>query len=105
MENLKTFESFNEIEMKFTHKRNPSLNFSVYKSPDGTISRIENCQVRFPFDIGQRLSRNIEVWACNNYFMIDGKDTCPEKKVFGIKTSDIPQGHELRKIYPNKFRS
>ena len=105
MENLKTFESFNEIEIKFTHKRNPSLNFSVYKTPDGCISRVENCKVRFPFNIGQRISRNIEAWACNNYFMIDGKDTCPEKKVFGIKTSDIPQGHELRKIYPNKFRN
>jgi len=36
--------------------------------------------------------------------MIDGKDTCPEKKVFGIKVSDIPQGHEFRKLYPNKFK-
>ena len=43
-------------------------------------------------------------WACNNLFLIDGKDTCPEKKVFGIRASDIPQGHELRKIYPNKFK-
>ena len=61
MNNLKTFESFGETEIKFTHKRNPNLNFSVYKNADGTISRIENCQIRFPFQIGQRISRNIEV--------------------------------------------
>ena len=104
MRNLKTFESFGEIEMRFTHKRNPRLNFSVFKSKDSTILRIENCQIRFPFQIGQRISRNIETWACNNLFLIDGKDTCLEKKIFGIRTSDIPDGHEFRKIYPNKFR-
>ena len=47
--------------------------------------------------------RNVEIWACYNDWLIDGKDTCPEKKVMGIRTKDIPQGHPLRHIYPSKF--
>jgi hypothetical protein len=27
-----------------------------------------------------------------------------KKKVMGIKVSDIPLGHELRTLYPGKFR-
>jgi hypothetical protein len=108
MKHLKKFNESdyykNEIEIKFTHKLNRNLDFSVYKSPDGRVTRIGHCHIRFPFSVGQMISRNIEVWACNNNFMIDGKDTCPEKKVFGIKVSDIPQGHEFRKLYPNKFK-
>jgi hypothetical protein len=50
------------------------------------------------------MTRNIETWASNNNFLIDGKDVGPEKKVMGIKVSDIPQGHELRTMYPSKFR-
>jgi hypothetical protein len=34
---------------------------------------------------------------------MDGKDMS-EKKVMGIKVSDIPLGHELRALYPGKFR-
>ena len=60
--------------------------------------------VRFPFSVGQLLQRNVEVWACNNNFLMDDKDTCPEKKIFGVKPSDVPKGHEWRTIYPNKFR-
>jgi len=105
MKYLKKFNESNEIEIeiRFTHKLNRNLDFSVYKS-DGRITRIDDCHIRFPFSVGQMISRNIEVWACNNNFMIDGEDTCPEKKVFGIKVSDIPQGHEFRMLYPNKFK-
>ena len=35
---------------------------------------------------------------------MDGKDMCPEEKIFGMRTKDIPKGHELRSLYPNKFR-
>ena len=35
---------------------------------------------------------------------MDGKDMSPEEKVFGIRTKDIPQGHELRMMFPGKFR-
>lgn len=27
-----------------------------------------------------------------------------DKKLFGIKLKDIPKGHPLRLIYPNKFK-
>ena len=74
-------------------------------SPDRRISEIENkTGIRFPFVVGQPLNRNIEVWACNNNFLIDGQDTCPEKKIFGVRSSDVPQGHEWRHIFPHKFK-
>jgi hypothetical protein len=31
-------------------------------------------------------------------------DPCLEEKIFGIRKSDIPKGHELRMLYPGKFR-
>ena len=93
-----------EKEVSFTNKRNRNLTFSVFKTPDGRITRIEKPDnIRFPFYIGQLFNRTIEVWACNNNYLMNGKDTCPEKKVMGIKVSDIPKGHELRSIYPGKF--
>lgn len=71
----------------------------------GRITSIENNSgVRFPYSIGQHWNRNIETWACNNGFKIDGEDPCPEEKIFGIRKKDIPMGHELRMIYPSKFR-
>lgn len=100
-------ESNVEREIKFVSKRNRTVAFNVYKNPDGRITRIEkpnHVHVNFPFKIGQILNRNVETWACNNSFYINGKDTCPEEKVFGIRKSDIPHGHELRHLFPNKFR-
>lgn len=94
-----------EEEIVFTNKRNRNIKITISKSPDGRIKSIENeTGIRFPFSIGQIMSRNIETWACNNNFLMSGKDTCPEKKIFGVKTSDVPKGHEWRHIYPNKFR-
>ena len=99
-----TTESIYEREVVFTNKRNPRLVITIKKSPDGRITNIENeTGIRFPFSIGQLLQRNVEVWACNNNFSMDGKDTCPEKKIFGVKSSDVPQGHEWRHIFPHKF--
>ena len=28
-----------------------------------------------------------------------------EEKIFGIRKKDIPQGHELRMMFPHKFRN
>jgi len=99
-----TSESIYEREVVFTNKRNPRLVITVKKSPDGRITEIKNeSGMRFPFSVGQLLQRNVEVWACNNNFLMNGKDTCPEKKIFGVKTKDVPQGHEWRHIYRNKF--
>jgi len=105
MKYIKKFnEGFNTSEIIFKNKRNPNLIITVFISRDRRIESIENeTGIRFPFSIGQPINRNIESWACNNNFLMDGKDTCPEKKVFGIKSSDIPKGHPLRHLYPNKF--
>ena len=98
-------EEFGKNEIIFTGKRNPRLTIIVKISPDRRISEIENkTGIRFPFVVGQPLNRNIEVWACNNNFLIDGQDTCPEKKIFGVRSSDVPQGHEWRHIFPHKFK-
>ena len=100
-----TNEEFCKNEIIFTGKRNPRLNIIVKISPDRRISEIENkTGIRFPFVVGQPLGRNIEVWACNNNFLMDGQDTCPEKKIFGVRASDVPKGHEWRHIFPNKFK-
>ena len=106
MKHLNKFnESIYEKEIIFTNKRNPRLEIIVTKSPDGRITNIENeTGMRFPFSVGQILNRTAEVWACNNNFLIDGKDTCPEKKIFGVRASDAPQGHEWRHIFPHKFK-
>lgn len=106
MRHLKNFnESIHLREVKFTNKRNPSIEIVVTKSPDGRITNIENeTGFRFPFSVGQLLNRTAEVWACNNNFLMDGKDTCPKKKIFGVKTSDVPQGHEWRHIFSHKFK-
>jgi hypothetical protein len=105
MEHLNKFESFKDTVITFTGKRNRYHEIKVTLSPDYRIVEIENnSPIRFPFSKGQSWNRNVEVWACNNNFLMDGKDTCPEKKIFGVKTSDVPQGHEWRHIFPNKFR-
>lgn len=106
---IKSFSKFNESylekEIVFTNKRNPILEIIVKKSPDGRIIDIQNeTGIRFPFQVGQLLQRNVEVWACNNNFLMDGKDTCPERKIFGVRASDVPQGHEWRHLFPNKFK-
>ncbi len=94
-----------ETEIVFKGKRNPNLVIMVKKGTDGRIAAIVNKSgIRFPFQVGQLLQRNIETWACNNNFYMDGKDTCPEKKIFGVKAKDVPQGHEWRTVFPNKFR-
>jgi len=77
----------------------------LVKVLDGKIASFENNSgIRFPYNIGQHWNRSIETWACTNKFKIDGEDPCPEEKIFGIRKKDIPMGHELRMMYPSKFR-
>jgi hypothetical protein len=102
---IKEYSEFFKSEITLTDKNNPRIKIFVKKNKEGRIEEIDNpTNFRFPYQIGQMLGRNIETWACVNNFLLNGKDTCPEKKVFGIKAKDIPQGHPFRKIYPNKFR-
>jgi hypothetical protein len=75
---------------------------------------VNNSRVNFPFSNGYNWNRSIYTWACNNHFdtietIINGntvktEKTCPDKKIFGVKTKDVPKGHEWRSIFPNKFK-
>lgn len=106
MKHLNGFmESIYEREVVFTNKRNPGLVITIKKNPDGRITEIENeTPMRFPFSVGQILNRTAEVWACNNNFLMGGKDTCAEKKIFGVRANDVPQGHQWRHLFPHKFK-
>ena len=108
MEHIKTFENYDrrpyEREIIFVSKRNRNISITITIF-NNRITSIDNpTNFRFPYQEGQPFNRGLETWACNNNFTMDGKDTCPEKKVFGVKAKDIPQGHEWRKIFPNKFK-
>ena len=96
-------EAYNEQERVFKSKRTGRE--IIVKVQGGKITDVENeSGVRFPFEVGSMWNRNTEVWACNNNFYLDGKDTCPEEKIFGVRAKDVPQGHEWRTMFPNKFR-
>ena len=103
MDNIKTYESYGEREIIFQHKHRSNfiitivVQYSRIKSIDNPTGQ------RFPYVVGQPFNRGLETWACNNNYLMDGQDTCPDKKIFGIRTKDVPQGHEWRHIYPNKF--
>ena len=102
--NGKKVSSSNIRTIVFKHKNNPSLNVTVKAYPNMQITEIENPRnVRFPFVVGQVLNMGHQTWACNNSYLVNDKDVCPEKKVMGIKVSDIPHGHPLRHLYPGKF--
>lgn len=96
-------ESYGERAHTFESKR--TRRKITVKVQGGRITEVENeSGVRFPFEVGSMWNSNTEVWACNNNFLLDGKDTCPEEKIFGVRASDVPMGHEWRTMFPNKFR-
>lgn len=103
MKNLLLFEAFvANGKIVLTSRQNRDIILTIL---GGRIDTIDNQSgVNFPYREGEQYTRSIETWACNNGFKIDGKDPCPEKKIFGIRAKDIPQGHELRMLFPNKFR-
>lgn len=89
----------------FSKKVNPKVTITVKTYPNGQITDIENeYEVRFPYSVGQVLNMGHRTWACSNGYMVNNEDPCGEKKIFGMRASDIPQGHELRTLYPHKFR-
>jgi len=103
MKKLLLFEGFaNEKKMTLTSRQGRDIIITLL---GGRIKDIlNNAGVRFPFAVGQSYTRSIESWACHNGFKIDGEDPCPEEKIFGIRKKDIPRGHELRLLFPSKFR-
>ena len=103
MKNLLLFEAFSqEKKIILTSRQNRDINITLLGGRIGTIDNESG--VNFPFSVGQQYTRSIETWACNNGFKMDGKHPCPDQKVVGIRTKDIPQGHELRMLFPSKFR-
>lgn len=91
------------IVLQNKNNRNNTITITVGGSRIKDISK--TIEVRFPYQIGQPFNRGIETWATNNGFLYNGEDLSNKnKKVFGIRTKDIPQGHELRQLYPNKFK-
>lgn len=103
MNHITLYEHFHrQFEHTLTSRQGRDIKVMVEA---GRIIHIDNQSgVRFPWVIGQSWNRSIETWACNNGFKINGNDPCPEEKVFGIRAKDIPKGHELRLLYPHKFR-
>ena len=112
MKNIEIFENFNMRTMIIRHR-----NFGeVLVDLEGSrIKNVENTsRSNFPFSVGSYWNRSIYTWACNNHFetmetlindrLIKTEKTCPDKKIFGIKTKDVPKGHEWRSIFPNKFK-
>lgn len=93
-------------EIVFKKKTNPQVTITVRCYPNMQIVEIINERnIRFPYVVGQVLNMGHKNWACVNGYLVNDQDVCPEKKVMGIRVSDIPEGHPLRHIYPSKFRA
>ncbi len=103
MKHIKIYEEYsNDQPIKLTSKQNRDIDIKV---KGGRITSIDNnAGLRFPYSVGQTINQGMKTWACNNGFKWNGEDPCPEEKVFGIKKKDIPKGHELRMMFPHKFR-
>jgi hypothetical protein len=104
MKHLKAFNESKEIEVVLKNTRNPNIVIKLVKSLNRIVSIENKTNFRFPFKVGQTINRGLETWASNNNFLIDGKDYSPEEKIFGIRKKDIPMGHDLRMLYPSKFK-
>lgn len=104
MKHVQVYEAYSDSqEIKLTSRQGRDIIFSI---KGGRIESIQNdAGIRFPYSVGQNYNMNMKTWACNNGFKWNGEDPCPEEKVFGIRKKDIPQGHELRMMFPHKFRN
>lgn len=107
MNHLQLFESYGERNITLTSRQGRTITFDVVY---GKIQNVSNQSgAHFPFPENMNFQRNVETWACNNGFKWregqgPDKDPCPEKKIFGVKVSDVPKEHEWRRIFSNKFR-
>ena len=99
----KTFEAYGEQTIVLTSRQNRNITITVKY---GKIVDIDNQSgVNFPYTVGQSYNRSIESWAENNNFLFNGEDLEKKnRKIFGVKIEDVPQGHEWRHIFPGKFR-
>lgn len=93
------FEDYNtERVITLTKKVNPSVTITIKTMPDGTVTSIDAPQgIRPPnFSVGQRINRGLETWCCTNGYLLNGKDTCAEEKIFGIPRKYAEQDPRLR---------
>lgn len=104
MKYLKPFNESKEVEVVLRHTRNPNIVITLVKSMNRIIYIENKSNYRFPYRVGELINRGLETWASNNNFLIDDKDYSADKKVMGIRTKDIPMGHDLRMLYPSKFK-
>jgi hypothetical protein len=100
------FESWmREEEIILTSRQGRTITIKV---THGKIEEIDNNSgVIFPFVTGQPLQIPfMKGWANRNGFKWNGEDAGrqPEKKIFGVRTKDVPKGHEWRQMFPRKFR-
>ena len=104
MKHLQIYESYSDAkEIKLTSKQNRDI---IILIKNAKIESVENnAGIKFPYHIGEPYNASIKTWACNNGFKWNGEDPCPEEKIYGIRKKDIPQGHELRILFPHKFRN
>ena len=109
---VQLFESWQREEeftltSKMPRRGNPEI---IIKVRGGLIESIDNeSRYPFPFFKNQPFQKPfITGWACKNGFYLNGEEPCgilkTEKKIFGVKTKHVPQGHEWRRIFPQKFR-
>jgi hypothetical protein len=107
---IQVFENWSRTEeYELVSKVRRKSDFSIkIRVVNGRIEEIENnIHYPFPFFTGQPFQKAfVRGWACKNGFYLNGEEPCniPEKKIFGVKTKDVPQGHEWRTIWPGKFR-
>lgn len=105
LKHIALFESWmREETIVLTSRQGRTIEIKV---KHGKIEEIDNdAGIRFPFFTGQPVTVFMKGWACQHGFRWNGEDPCDpgEKKVFGIKAKHIPMDHELRRIYPGKFR-
>lgn len=112
MNHIELYENFNQRTMILKHRNFGEIKVELQGSQ--IMDVVNNSNTNFPFMTGSSWNRSIESWACNNNFirietwmnnrMVREINPCPEEKIFGVRAKDVPQGHEWRRIFPNKFR-
>ena len=102
MKHIKLFEAYNKEDIILTSIQNRTITFSIIA---GKMKDIDNkAGIRFPFHDGESFNMTVKSWAKNNNFKWNGKSLKDDEKVFGINKKHIPPGHELRRLFPNKFK-
>jgi hypothetical protein len=82
---IKSFEGFGgDQNVTITHKSEHGPEILLVVAKDDRIKRVSNPDgIDFPFLPGDRVKwSRLSEWACENDYLIDGKDVCPEDDGF-----------------------